>query len=436
MLGRTNITTIKGGPIATDIASYDWNDAATLNVNSSFKKSFYANNILTAITKSGTILYTKDGENWEEAALEMDVKYNISDGIWDGHRFVFVGSHFTDQENVCQALIVITKDYQEYVIMRDCTGKNYAGRNAQYNILDQVYCGRFHAILLNEDSTYTIICSTIAHILDSTNSPVSPVFFVRGDVRNLQFTCDILYNIKYGSVTPERALDNIHVEIAKNTDSFIFYVKAVTAETATAETAGNYYRHIVGISDNGQNFLKLEDYNGKDSTHPVIASNMFKIFECKDSLYYMTLLEEQNRLVQVKGFSDGKGSVISADEDWKFVDAVYFNKCEIYINAHQMLVVKAGENMADKTEKDLIDISYDFSLINIVKAFENLYIFGTNGNILVSSDEIKNENATAVKTMSAVKALYEAKEYTDKKYTELEERVSKLEELKNSSTEV
>ena len=90
--------------------------------------------------------------------------------------------------------------------------------------------------------------------------------------------------------------------------------------------------------------------------------------------------------------------------------------------------------LAEKTIEELIDITYDFSITNIIKAFGKLYLFGTNGHILVSSDEIKNENAISVKTMSANKALYEAKEYTDKKYKELEERVARLEEVNNSSS--
>lgn len=175
MLGRTNITTIKGGTIATDIASYDWNDAATLNVNSSFKKSFYANNILIAITQNGSVIYTRDGENWEEATPEMDVKYNISDGMWDGHRFVFVGSHSTDTEGMCSALIITTEDFQNYEIMRECAVNEIAGD-----------CGRFHSILLNEDSTYTIIYSTAVIAQQSFY-----IRFVQGDLLSLRYTCPI-----------------------------------------------------------------------------------------------------------------------------------------------------------------------------------------------------------------------------------------------------
>lgn len=419
MLGRTNITTVKGGITVSDMNLLAWNNAGTLNINSAFKKSLFANNILAAITKSGIIIYTRDGENWETADFNIDVAYSIADGIWDGQRFVFVGRHSTDQENVCQALIVATKDFQDYEIMRDCTGKEYQQNNANHKNLSLVYCGKFQAIVLNEDSTYTLACSAIAN----STIPNMDVFLVRGDLTNLQFTCNILYNIRI--TTPiEKALDNIQVETAKNADSFMIYVKVLHENNDNT-----YYRHSLCISDNGQTCRLLEGQEPEDYSDTGISSDIVKIFECKGSLYYMTLRNKNNRLVRLRGFSDEQGSVVSTDKDWSFVDAVYFNKCEIFITANQMLVIKAGEDITDKTEEDLIDISYDFSLINIVKGFEKLYLFGTNGNILVSSDEIKNESATAVKTMSAAKALYDAKVYTDKKLEGLEERIAVLEQL-------
>ena len=316
--------------------------------------------------------------------------------------------------------------------MRDCTGGEYDSSAATSKKLSMAYCGKFHSIFLNEDATYTIIYSTAEPIV--ANYGVMNIFFANGKLEDLQFTCSIMNRMHYDkfTYTHEKALESIYVETARNADSFVFYVKALYSESGLA-----YYEHIIGISDNGNSYLSLEKYNGEGTNgKPVIASNMFRIFECKDSLYYITLAEEQNRLVRLKGFSDGSGSVVCVGGEWGFVDAVYFNKCEIFINAHQMSVVKPGESIADKTEKDLVDISFDFSLISIVKAFEKLYIFGTNGNILVSSDEIKNESAIAVKTMSAIKALYDAKEYTDKRCEALEERIAVLENVNSGSTEV
>ena len=432
MLGRTNITTVKGGTIVTDIDSLVWNNAATLNINSAFKKAFFGNNTLVAVTKSGSVIYTKDGENWEKAELNMDVEYHISDGIWDGHRFVFVGSHSTDMENRCNALIVITVDFQSYEIMRDCTGSEYeeGGRNDNW-ILSKIYCGKMHAIFLNEDATYTIICAAVNA---PTNGTEFAVFFAKGSLTNLQFTKMIMRGGAEGNKwSYKRNLENILVETAKNTDSFLFYIKAESFYESNLDV---YYIHKLGISSNGNDFIVLKEYNKNTLTDPLVMSDRFKIFECKDLLYYRSLTEDNQTLVRVKGYSDSKEVIVSSKEDFGFIGAVYFNKCEIFINSHQMLVVKLREQIADKTIENLIDITYDFSLISIIKAYEKLYIFGTNGNIMVSSDEIKNESTIAVKTMSAVKALYDAKVYTDKRCAALEERLEVLENENGGSTEV
>lgn len=75
----------------------------------------------------------------------------------------------------------------------------------------------------------------------------------------------------------------------------------------------------------------------------------------------------------------------------------------------------------------MVEITYDFSMKYIVKAFNKMYIFGTGGNILVSSNENRNEDSLAVQTMSAMRALYDAKIYTNEKYEELDTRLTELE---------
>ena len=106
---------------------------------------------------------------------------------------------------------------------------------------------------------------------------------------------------------------------------------------------------------------------------------------------------------------------------------VYFNGCELFINNHEMLVVRKGESIADKTVDDLIEIAPEMILNCITKAFGQLYIFGNQGVILRSSVEINNENAIAVQTLSAKKALADAKAYADSRYAELEARIAELE---------
>ena len=125
----------------------------------------------------------------------------------------------------------------------------------------------------------------------------------------------------------------------------------------------------------------------------------------------------------------GEVLVVSTGKDFGFVDGVYFDGCEVFINNHEALIVKKGESIAEKTLEDMIEIDPEMQLNCICKAFGRMYIFGNQGAILESSTETGNEAGIAVQTMSAKKALADAKSYTDVRYAELEARIAALETL-------
>ena len=65
----------------------------------------------------------------------------------------------------------------------------------------------------------------------------------------------------------------------------------------------------------------------------------------------------------------------------------------------------------------MIEIVPENTMNIIIKAFNQLYIFGNRGLILKSSMETNNNEAITVQTLSAKKALAQAKAYTDEKIT-------------------
>ena len=69
MLGKTNITTLSEGAVATEIEDYNWIQMQA-GVNGNFVKAVYKNGYLVAITADGTVAYTKDGEVWQTSRLE------------------------------------------------------------------------------------------------------------------------------------------------------------------------------------------------------------------------------------------------------------------------------------------------------------------------------------------------------------------------------
>lgn len=398
MLGRTNITTVKGGTIVSDVEDFAWNEVGTLRVDGAFKRTFLGNNVLVAVTEGGTVIYSRDGENWEEAVYGTDAEYKIVDGVWDGKRFVFAAN---------DPAIITTEDFQEY--------KSYEIPGAQ----------RLFAIFYNTDGTYTVIGA----YPKSSNS--TAVALYKGMPEGMECAAEIEHMINSDMEDRDRNIKFLYVKAANTSNALICYVKGTYSRGTELG-----YAHQLGVSGDGTSVARLLPYYGTANVYTG-AVNQYRIFSFKNALYYTNTLEENKKLIRLKDLSDENGDVVSTGKDWGFIGGAYFNKCDIFVNANQMLVVKPGEYLAEKTIEELIDITYDFSITNIIKAFGKLYLFGTNGHILVSSDEIKNENAISVKTMSANKALYEAKEYTDKKYKELEERVARLEEVNNiSSTEV
>ena len=97
-----------------------------------------------------------------------------------------------------------------------------------------------------------------------------------------------------------------------------------------------------------------------------------------------------------------------------------------------MLIVRKDENIADKTVDDLIEIAPEDTMEFVLKAFGQLYIFGKRGLILRSSAEANDPDTVLVQTLSAKKALGEAKSYADARYRELEERIARLEAQANN----
>lgn len=148
--------------------------------------------------------------------------------------------------------------------------------------------------------------------------------------------------------------------------------------------------------------------------------------ECKDELYVMELSKEENyNLFKVSDANEIFN--MCTGRNFGFISGVYFNGCRIFINRHEMLVVKKGESIADKTVEDLLEIAPELSMSCIVKAFGRLYVFGKQGVILKSSTETNNENVLVVQAISAKQALAEAQKYADGKYAELEARIAALE---------
>lgn len=428
MLGKTNITTVQKGTIVSEIEDYGWTGTSVSGINQSFIKVISANNSIVAITNDGTIAYTKDGENWVSQRLDLEDEYELTDVIWDGSKFIFVGSHtfsYTSADETVSfdrysGLIVESEDLVNFIIHTKCTGSAYAYEDedtpsyTSNENLDRACRGRFLGIIINTDGTYTIFTAIETNYKSSGNEYI---YIVRGKIGAMNVTSVI------ASINLVREISRkVYLSIAKSSNLAVFYLRYYTH---SASVSGGSWHVIVGTVSTGYDFQKIYSSDMKN------ILDTYSVFECKDTVYCMSHYADYENYSLTKFINDSENIVLTKGVNYGFNDSLYYNKCELFLSDHHILIVKPGENIADKTIEDFTEITYDFSLDFMVKAFDKIYIFGTGGNILISSAEIKNEESISVKAMSAMKALYDAKAYTDTKYAELENRVIALEAYHN-----
>ncbi|WP_286080613.1 hypothetical protein [Parablautia intestinalis] len=385
MLGKTNITTLKEGAIVTEIEDYRWIQQET-GINGNFIKAIYNNEYLVAISKDGVIAYTMDGEVWNSFLLEYaDCRLNDID--WDGNRFILSGSYTDDGTSNETGLILTTNDF-----------RNYNKINIE-----------------NEDTEYLCVYPVNGkYIVFGVSSSAKAIL---GYIGNLESAWEKTFYVGCGTYTKGTA------SVAKTSNEILLGF----GHRKSGPSGGSYYYDTVcKITNDGRSVTiydqSLASAAGSSSGGDRAVSAIYA-FECKDTLFYRSALAISNYIF-AKVLSSNEEMALSTDINYMFVDGAYFNNCQVFINNHGMLVVKKNESIMDKTLDNLIEIAPEFTMNCIAKAFGRLYIFGNRGVILKSSVETNNEDSILVQTLSAKKALEDAKAYTDMKINELKELLS------------
>lgn len=377
MLGKTNINTLSEGAIVTEVEDYKWIQMES-GINGNFIKAIYKSGYLVAITEGGTVAYTTDGEVWKSSQLEYD-ECKLNDIDWDSNRFIIVGSYKTDEDKK-RGLIVTTTDFVTFDKLPDI---RYSSNQYSYN--------EEYSIIFPIENRYLLLSER--------------------RVLNTDLTEEYAECTYIGASNTNYPLRECSVE--KNSSGIVVYFKFYP-------NASNYHDYIYKIDNKSSISLENKSSNERNKNYCV--------FECKDILYCMGLLSEDSYALR-QVLSSGEILTMCTGQNFRFVDGVYFNENQIFINDHSMLVVKKRENLADKTVEDLVEIAPEYTMNCITKAFDHIYIFGNQGVILKSSAETNNEGAIAVQALSAKKALAEAKAYTDEQIALIEARIKALETL-------
>lgn len=385
MLGKTNITMVEGGAIVSDVKDYSWDKVRVEGVTGTFVRAIYENDALVAITKDGMVAYTRDGENWSKVRLEIEGTYELTDIIWDGRYYVMVGNceEIIDQSFVYHGFIAVTENLTDFNIIYESAANRYI---------------RYHAVI-EQDGKYTVISEEHGNKYNQDGHYVKALI---GMIENWE-NC-VRYTINM--ITEGKAYNRCKIIVGKNAHSGMIYeeYKNEFAELKTIELVTMDWKIFNSITNRNQD-------------------KILSTFECKGILYCFTDNSAYNLIKLDRQLERTQWKVMNVP----FTDAVYYDKCEIFLTEFGLVIVRKEEYLQEKTLEDLIEITYDFSMQYIVKAFNRLYILGTGGNILKSNNEVNNEEALAVKTMSASKALYDARLYTDEKYNALEARIAALE---------
>ena len=378
MLGKTNITALQEGAIVDDIADFRWLEQQA-GVNGNFVQAVFKNNYLIGITANGNIVYSTDGDSWEISIPEYnDIKLN--DVEWDGARFLISGSYKEDDAE--KALLLSTTDFSSYEKI------DIDSLIGSLKITELIY-------VYPENGKY--ILAAIDHYDDGLKR--TTLYKLYGDMKS-EFT--------YSKVKYETG--NYSISFAKNSSKQIISLCFELYEYNYALTSNSVY-DVGGFYHNSSGYSFV---------------GMGKAFECKDFLYFFSNHYKSNNNL-TKYVDESNKSIVSTGINWSFTDAVYFNECEIFINDHNMLIVRKGEKIGDKTLDDMVEIVAEKSISCIEKAFGRLYVFGNQGVILKSTNEVNNEEGILVQQLSAKQALAESKRYTDEKIAALEARVAALE---------
>lgn len=310
---------------------------------SNFVKAICKNGYPIAITADGTVVYSTDGESWEKSKPEYrDCKFTDID--WDGERYLITGSYVTAESNTV-GLLLTTEDFKQYSKIDIHNGKD----------TDTAYDAGYYAVY-PANGKYIVVAvrkgenneeSLCAYICDFANEGI----VVRTPV--VTFGITRVYNAK----------------VEKNSIGML-----VHTYYRSGSSTPNDYEGIFKLSHKGIFTTIFWESASNDCSH-------INVFSCKDALYYFSD-HASDKYEICKVLESNEKIAISTGKNFAFVGGVYFNTSEAFINAHGMLIVKRGENIAEKTVDDLIEISPETSMSCITKAFGRIYIFGNQGMIL------------------------------------------------------
>ncbi len=308
---------------------------------SDFLKAIYKNGYLVAITADGTILYTQDGEIWNDSKPEYQ-DCGLTDIDYDGEKFLITGSYTSGGRTA--GLLLATEDFRAY---EQIHVQNSDDSETEY---DSEYCAVYP-----RNGMFIVIARR-------KNTDWHPFFWYIGDLKN----------------------EWVHKKPVIPSNSYISGASYISIKSAVAKNSGNMFlctqfcKTLSSSIYNGVQWFRCDMIGAEENVRNIYTSSG-RVFECKDTLFYCSVYGSGIKFLKLK--SDDIKDISTADS-FTFIDGCYFNECEVFITEHAVLVVKKGENISEKTTSDLMEIAPENAMTCIVKAFGRPYIFGNRGLIM------------------------------------------------------
>ena len=325
-----------------DLENVLWNQVPS-GTYSNFVRAVSKSGYPVAITADGIVVYSADGISWEKSKPDYpDCRFTDID--WDGERFLIAGS-YTDEASRTAGLLLETEDFREY---RKIAVPNSRDSDTEY---DTCYYAVYPV-----NGRYVVIARRFA----AENN----IHIYVGDLEN-----EWKVHSTFLTPTPYYDMRIYDIGVAKSSTGILMHAHYMSM------SPGSSARDSVARIDGDGGWKIFFSKDGPNAIH---------VFECRDTLYYCAHSEKQAyRLAKVP--ESDEEAVLSVGKDFAFIGGVYFNRCDVFINYHSMMVMKAKEGFGEKTVDDLIEIAPEYAMGCITKAFGRIYIFGNRGLVLVSS---------------------------------------------------
>lgn len=374
MTGRTNIIPTRTAAITSDefdLKNVQWN-AVVLDTSDNCVCTLYEKDTIVLLFSKGSVSWSYDGEKWNTKKLGNFVFQYI---FYDGKQFLICGS---SNDN---GLIITTVDFESFTTYDKFT----SSVQSQYNLN---FCGGFY-----DGNAYRFIA------LETNISSISARYNV------YTWQGETLDTLKAKKEILSQTGGQLNLKYSYNGKRCNVIICWINGSSANVASYKNYYSadgidyvsaEITSIQSRELSYINIKSLDG-----------IAYVF-CNEKLY--------------RSLSGTTWTLISEIESMRDITKIN-NQFFIIGTPNKGLITQGNESISEKTSNDLQILIDDVVVTNVIYALERVVMVCNGGIVCYASQKNADPETEAVKTMSARKALSDAKVYTDSKFEEMKKYI-------------